>query len=108
MIYIVLVSASDVVLIAGNSPHNNKINPNPNPNAQSQVPIPIHIHIPGRVTIPRARTRVTASSNAREKKKQHDILSIDLFEFPLIRDKGATEEGSDRTPSLACSSFFRL
>lgn len=64
MIYIVLVSASDVVLIAGNSPHNNKINPNPNPNAQSQVPIPIHI--PGRVTIPRVRTRVTASSNARE------------------------------------------
>lgn len=84
-------------------PAHNKINPNPN--AQSQVPIPIHI--PGRVTIPRARTRVTASSNAREKTKQHDILSIDLFEFPLIRDKGATEEGSDRTPSLACSSFFQ-
>lgn len=110
MIYIVLVSASHEVLIAGNSPHNNKINPNPNPNpnpnAQSQVPIPISI--PGRVTIPRARTRVTASSNAREKTKQHDILSIDLFEFPLIRDKGATEEGGDRAPSLACSSFFRL
>lgn len=80
-------------------PAHNKINPNPN--AQSQVPIPIPISIPGRVTIPRARTRVTASSNAREKTKQHDILSIDLFEFPLIRDKGAGEEGSDRTPSLA-------
>lgn len=72
----------------------------PQPHSQSQVPIPISI------PIPRARTRVTASSNAREKKKQHDILSIDLFEFPLITDKGAKKEGRER--ERQSSSFFRL
>lgn len=91
-----MVSASDVVLIAGNSPHRNQ----PQPHSQSQVPIPISI------PIPRARTRVTASSNAREKKKQHDILSIDLFEFPLITDKGAKKEGRERERQSSSFSGF--